>query len=147
MGIDTMKPSSKVWCILYPLPGNAVGKTTLFLTKFTTAVGSETSNDIILRHHKISDQHCAIVPGAWDKEHGLTGLVYGQDLAPMKFRHGSRILILDEQNGMLLFSRDAHMSRTYRIYCRVPRLRHELLQHHNIESTIQLGHNVHQATG
>ena len=123
MGIDTMKPSSKVWCILYPLPGNAVGKTTLFLTKPTTTVGSDTSRDVVLRHHKISDKHCAIMSGDWDKERGLTGIIHVQNKARREFHHRSTIYILAEQNGTLLFLKDADLGRTYRIYCEVPWLR------------------------
>ena len=123
MGIDTMKPSSKVWCILYPLPGNVVGKTTLFLTKPTTTVGSDTSRDVVLRHHKISDQHCAIMSGDWDKERGLMGIIIHVNQGLREFRHRSTIYILAGQNGTLPFLKDADLARTYRIYCEVPWLR------------------------
>src|SRR5947207_8469788 len=75
MNVDTMKPAEKVWCMLYPLPGNAAGSTTLFLTKTSTIVISDTKADFIFRHPLIAAHHCTILSGSWNAETGLTGVL------------------------------------------------------------------------
>jgi serine/threonine protein kinase len=100
MKVDTMIPAERVWCIFYPLPGNAAGTTTLFLKKTTTTVGSDTEADLVLRHPKIADLHCTIVSGPWYKERGLTGIIHIQDKNPVRFQDKSTVYILDDQNGI-----------------------------------------------
>jgi hypothetical protein len=102
MNVDTMRPIDKVWCILYPLPGNAAGTTALFLRKTTTTIGSDTRADLILRHPKIADHHCTIVSGTWNKQRGFTGVIHVHDKKPVRFTHKDVIYVLDEGNGMPL---------------------------------------------
>jgi hypothetical protein len=103
MNVDTMKPIDKVWCILYPLPGNVAGTTALFLRKTTTTVGSDTRADMVLRYPKIADHHCTIVSGTWNKQRGFTGVIHVHDKKPVRFTHKDVIYVLDDQNGIQCF--------------------------------------------
>ena len=116
MNVDTMRPVDKVWCVLYPLPGNIAGTTALFLRKTTVTVGSDTGVDIVLRHPKIADQHCAIVAGTWNKQRGFTGVIHVHEKKPVRFSHKDVIYVLDEGKGMLLFGKGLLMSRVYWVY-------------------------------
>jgi len=99
MNVDTMKPAEKVWCILYPLPDNAAGRTALFLRKPTITIGSDTSADIILRHVKIGDHHCTITSASWTTKRGPAGILHFPDCRPITFYNGSTIFLLQGATG------------------------------------------------
>jgi serine/threonine protein kinase len=99
MNIDTMVPAQEVWAILYPLPGNVVGTSTLFLSRQTTTIGFDTRHDFVLRHIKIADHHANIIPG--DRaESGQSGILHVYNKRPVHFKHMSKIYLLNDGEGI-----------------------------------------------
>jgi serine/threonine protein kinase len=96
MELDTIRPADQVWCTLYPLQGNMVGKSMLSLQKAASTIGSSTEMDFILRHPKIARHHCVIKSQGWTKQSGNTGMIHVHGQKPVQFQHMSKIYLLKE---------------------------------------------------